>query len=266
MSANNCRDVLRRWLVPLLPFALFALLYSSMNLLPNYRVRPVDIEGVYTLERRLFPLSATGIEGAEGVYSTNGKVTPCEWCYVHHTTTLDLLSGCFYLLWVPLPILFCIFLCGQRQSRWALRFSCAFLTVNIVGFIGYYLHPSAPPWYVMFFGTEFHPDTPGNMAGFARFDALTGTRIFHSIYEKNANVFAAIPSLHAAYNPVAAYYAWRSGHRRAWFPVLCIVSAGICLSAVYSAHHYVIDVFLGLLTALIGITLFERCAPRRAPL
>lgn len=254
--------LLRHWLLPLFPFLLFALLYSSMNLLPNYRVNRVDIEGVYLLERTLFPLSAQGIKDSEGVFSQTDDVTPCEWCYAHHIASLDILSGCFYLLWVPLPILFCLFLCWRRQSHWALRFSTAFLVVNLVGFAGYYIHPSAPPWYVMFFGTEFVADTPGNMAGFARFDALTHTTIFHSIYEKNANVFAAIPSLHAAYNPVAAFYAWKSGHRRFWFPLLCAVSVGICLSAVYSAHHYIIDVLLGLLTALIGMAAFETCLPK----
>lgn len=262
MCASSFRALLGRWVVPLLPFVVFVLLYSSMNLLPNYCVNAVDIEGVYTLERTLFPLPSGGMEGEFGVFSQTGKVTPCEWCYVHHVAVLDILSGCFYLLWVPLPVLFCVFLCCRGQSRWALRFSSAFLVVNVVGFVGYYVHPSAPPWYVMFHGTEFVAETRGNMAGFGRFDALTHTRLFHAIYEKNANVFAAIPSLHAAYNPVAACYAWKSGHRRLWFPVLCFVSLGICLSAVYSAHHYIIDVLLGLLTAFVGVSVFERCLPK----
>ena len=234
--------VVRRWLLPLLPFVFFAAIYSSMNLLPNYKVRPVDIEGVHAAELQWFGI---------------GEETPSEYCYARHTAFLDVLSGCFYLLWVPLPVFFCLWLCWEGEPRHALRFSSAFLVVNLVGFLGYYIHPSAPPWYYMFFGTDFIASTPGNMAGFARFDALTGLPLFASIYEKNANVFAAIPSLHVAYNLVAAYYAWLFGHRRVWLPLLLVVSAGISFSAVYSAHHYVIDVLLGWLTALVGILLFE---------
>ena len=244
---NRLKTLLRSWVLPLLPFALFAAIYASMNLLPNYRVNPVDIEGVHAAELRLFGL---------------GGETPSEYCQARHVAVLDVLSGCFYLLWVPLPIAFCLWLCYRHRPMQALRFASAFLTVNIVGFAGYYIHPSAPPWYIMQIGTTFHPDTPGNMAGFAHFDAITHTRIFHSIYEKNANVFAAIPSLHAAYNLVAAYYAWRFGCRRRWLPLLIIVSIGISLAAVYSAHHYVIDVLLGWLTALIGILLFEALLAR----
>ena len=109
-----------------------------------------------------------------------------------------------------------------------------FLFVNLIGFAGYYLHPAAPPWYAINYGFEPILDTPGNVAGLGRFDTLTGLSIFDSIYGRNANVFAAVPSLHA------------------------IIMAGIWGTAVYTSHHYIIDVTLGICCALLGILLFEK--------
>lgn len=237
------------FLLAMLPFVLFGATYSLMNLYPNYQANPIDTEGVYQLEKQLFGITDE---------HTNALLIPSEYCQQHHQPIFDILSGCFYLLWVPLPICFAIYLCLIGRWRRALRFSTCFLFVNILGFIGYYIHPSAPPWYVMQYG--FTPDvtTPGNVAGFAHFDRILHFQIFHFLYARNANVFAAIPSLHVAYNVVALYYAQlRPRVSRIWICVLAIVSIGICFSAVYSSHHYVIDVILGLLTATIGILLFE---------
>lgn len=237
----------RAFIIVLLPFAVFGLTYSLMNFLPNYQVNPIDTEGTYLLEKHLFPVFDK---------SANQILIPSEYCQAHHVAWLDIMSGLFYLLWVPLPISFAIYLYVRGFERSALRFSAAFLFVNLVGFIGYYVHPAAPPWYVMKYGFIPNVNTPGNVAGFEYFDALTHTHIFHSLYAKNANVFAAIPSLHAAYNPIALYYAVRF-HEKKWGIALAIVSIGICFSAVYSSHHYIIDVTLGLLTTILGIILYE---------
>mgnify|MGYP000674192654 CR=1 FL=1 len=48
----------------------------------------------------------------------------------------------------------------------------------------------------MNYGFEPVLNTPGNVAGLGRFDELLGCSVFHSIYGRNANVFAAVPSLH----------------------------------------------------------------------
>ena len=82
-----------------------------------------------------------------------------------------------------------------------------FLLVNLIGFAGYYIHPAAPPWYAINYGFEAILNTPGNTAALGRFDELVGLPIFDSLYSRNSNVFAAIPSLHAAYMVVAFYYA-----------------------------------------------------------
>jgi len=88
-------------------------------------------------------------------------------------------------------------------------------------------------------------------------DALTGGNFFHSFYDRNCNVFAALPSLHAAYPLVALVYSLCSRSPRWLTAVLVFVSVGIWFTAVYTAHHYVIDVLAGILTTFAGIALFE---------
>jgi hypothetical protein len=94
-----------------------------------------------------------------------------------------------------------------RDAQHHINQIMVFLLVNLIGFAGYYIHPAAPPWYAMNYGFEPILDTPGNVAGLGRFDELLGCSIFNSIYGRNANVFAAVPSLHAAYMVVALAYA-----------------------------------------------------------
>ncbi|MDE6812030.1 MAG: inositol phosphorylceramide synthase, partial [Muribaculaceae bacterium] len=84
----------RRLIVALLPFFIFGISYDWMNLLPNYEVNPVDVEGIYQSEKSLF-----GIRIADG-----SLLTPNEYFALHTSDVADFLSGVFYLSWVQLPI------------------------------------------------------------------------------------------------------------------------------------------------------------------
>ncbi len=244
---NKIGNTAIRFVVAMIPFALFGIIYMSMGLYPNYLVNSIDTEGVYNLEKTLF-----------GINTGAGIVTPNEYFNLNHCAFADILSGMFYLLWVPLPILYCIYLFFSGQRGLSFRFAASFLFVNLVGFTIYYIYPASPPWYVMKYGFEPILNTPGNVGGFERFDSLVGIDIFHSIYGKNANVFAAIPSLHSAYNPIALFYAYFIAKKNyGWITILSIVSIGIWWAAVYSCHHYIIDVTLGVLCTILGIAIFE---------
>ena len=236
----------RKLALALTPWLIFACSYDWMRLLPNYEVNPIDVRGLYDAEKALFGI---GAEGARQI--------PGEYFAQHHCGLADFMAGLFYLCWVPLPVIYALVLQWQGHGDLAIRLTSAFLIVNLVGFAGYYIHPASPPWYVIEYGFMPVVNTPGNVGGFEHFDRLLHTGIFHSIYGKNANVFAAIPSLHAAYNPIALFYAMKVRDNRLWQTVLAVVSAGIWFSAVYSCHHYIIDVTLGVLTTIIGIALFE---------
>lgn len=237
----------RRLIVALLPFVIFGISYDWMNLLPNYEVNPVDVEDLYTTEKSLF-----GIETANGVI-----LTPNEFWAIHRSKILDFLSGIFYLCWVPLPIFYGLWLYFSGKKGWYLHFSIAFLLVNLLGFAGYYIHPAAPPWYVAHHGFEAVAGTPGEVAGLGAFDEMTGLGIFNALYARNANVFAAMPSLHSAYTFVAFIYSLRAGSSMLWKIVLGIVTLGIWFTAVYTSHHYVADVLGGIAVSIITYLLLE---------
>lgn len=241
----------RKVAVALLPFVAFEICYDWMRLYPNYKVNPIDISGIYLTELSLFGVVSEGTTMIPGAYFT-----------LHNTPLLDLLAGFFYLCWVPGPMALGLWLIYKGEARWYLRFALCFLFVNFIGFAGYYIHPAAPPWYALEFGFEPDFTTPGNVAGLARFDELVGVPVFHSIYVNNSNIFAAVPSLHAAYMLVATAYAVLS--QRSWklVAVCTVITVGIWWTAVYSCHHYIIDVVLGIFTALTGIYFFERLLMR----
>ena len=107
------------------------------------------------------------------------------------------------------------------------------------------------------YGTEFIAGTPGDVAGLGRFDAMTGWNVFDGLYARNSNVFAAVPSLHSAYMLIAFIYSLKA-RCAGWVRVIfAVITLGIWFTAVYSGHHYLIDVLLGIATAIVGIALFE---------
>lgn len=236
----------RRLAVALLPFIIFGISYDWMNLLPNYEVNSVDIAGLYNTEKALF-----------GIKSAGATLTPNEFFAIHRCGFADFMSGVFYLCWVPLPVFFGLWLYFTGKTKWYLHFALVFLLVNLLGFAGYYIHPAAPPWYVASHGMDFIQGTPGEVAGLGAFDEMTGLGIFHGLYARNANVFAAMPSLHSAYTFVAFIYALRAGSSLGWKIVLGIVTLGIWTTAVYTSHHYLLDVLGGIGVTLLGYLIFE---------
>ncbi|MCB0766284.1 MAG: inositol phosphorylceramide synthase [Flavobacteriales bacterium] len=243
----------RRWVLGFAIFFVYWVIFDWMKALPNYTVNTVHIGDLYAAERSLFGIAHQGT-----------VLTPNEHLALRTTPLKDLLAGLFYLCWVPVPLAFAAYLYAKDKVHF-LRFALCFLLVNLLGFAVYYLYPAAPPWYVAQHDTAFIAGTPGNTAGLGRFDALTGLPIFHGLYSKSSNVFAAVPSLHAAYLLVAAYWAHRAGLKkaRAFF---AFIAAGIWWAAVYSGHHYILDVLAGIACAVLGVTLFNLLlrAPRFA--
>lgn len=236
----------RRLMVALLPFIVFGISYDWMNIVHNYEVNPVDIRGLYETEKSLFGIAAGG-----------ELLTPNEFFARHTCAFMDFMGGFFYLCWVPVPILFGLWLYFKGQVKPYLHFALVFLLVNLIGFAGYYIHPAAPPWYVAKYGFDFMLGTPGDVAGLGAFDRMTGLGIFNGLYGRNANVFAAVPSLHSAYTLVAFIYSLRS-RTPMWMRVaLGVITLGIWFTAVYTSHHYIIDVTLGILCALLGFVIFE---------
>ena len=238
----------RKFLLAFSIFIVYWLIYDSMRVFPNYMVNTVHITQPYQLEKWLFGINFNGI-----------IVTPNEFFAATHNAFLDILTGVFYLNWVPLPLMFAFYFFATKKKDLFFGFSMVFFLTNIIGFVIYYIYPAAPPWYIAAHGNQFIAETMGSRAGFVHFDNLIGIDIFKSIYDKNANVFAAIPSLHSSYPVILLYYAQKL--RKPWITIfLSVFTLGIWFSAVYSGHHYIIDVVFGVGCALLGVILYSYLA------
>ena len=240
----------RKFIIGFSIFIVYWILYDYMKAFPNYEFGTVHIKGVYDAEKYLF-----------GIHSNGAVVTPNEFWLAHSNAFLDVLCGLFYLCWIPLPLAFATWLFYANRVQF-FHFMLIFLLVNLLGFVVYYTYPAAPPWYVQVHGFELLPHTPGNTAGLARFDQYFQVSVFKGLYAKGSNVFAAMPSLHSAYPLIVLVFAWKT--KSLVFRIIgATVTLGIWFAAVYTSHHYILDVLAGIVTAAVGIFLYEKVLCRR---
>jgi inositol phosphorylceramide synthase catalytic subunit len=241
--------ITRKFILGFCIFIFYWVLFDYMKVIPNYRVNPVHIADLYNCEKHLF-----------GIHFKGKLLTPNEYLSLNSTTFLDVVTGFFYLCWIPVPLSFAAYLFFKNRRQF-LYFAFTFLLVNLIGFVIYYLYPAAPPWYVQQHGFVFEPLKVGSTGGLSRFDNYFHAGIFKSIYAKGSNVFAAMPSLHSAYPVIVLYYGFRNklGLINIFF---AIVVLGIWFTAVYASHHYVLDVLAGITCAIFGIWLFRFLASR----
>jgi hypothetical protein len=226
-------------------FILYWMVYDSMRAFPNYQFNRVRIKEPYEIEKLFF-----------GIRQGEQLLTPNEWMERLYSPVLDLMAGFFYINWVSVPLAFALYLM-YKDRNYFVRFTAAFMATNLIGFTGYYLYPAAPPWYVQQYGFEYHQNVLSSAAGLQRVDQLLGISLFDSIYSRNANIFAAIPSLHAAYPLLLVFYGWK--RKMQWMTFLfCVFAAGIWFTAVYSNHHYIIDLVAGAVCAIAGILIAEK--------
>ncbi|WPV00916.1 phosphatase PAP2 family protein [Mucilaginibacter sp. cycad4] len=236
--------ITRKFILGFTIFIVYWIIFDYMKAFPNYNYNPVHIAELYNAEKHLF-----------GIHFNGKLLTPNEYWLANSNTFIDVLSGLFYLCWIPVPLGFAAYLFFKNKKQF-LNFSLTFVLVNILGFIVYYTYPAAPPWFVQYHGFHFIPLTMGNTAGLARFDAYFHAGVFKGIYTKGSNVFAAMPSLHSSYPVIVLYYGLKNklGLANIFFAV---VTVGIWFTAVYASHHYVLDVLAGITCAALGITLYN---------
>lgn len=237
--------VARKFIIGFSIFIVYWILFDYMKAFPNYAFNTVRIQELYIAEKNWF-----GISYGSKIITLN------EYWLQNHRTWLDIMSGIFYLCWIPVPLAFAAYLFFKDKLLF-LHFSLTFVLVNMIGFIIYYAYPAAPPWYYQINGAHFIAATQGNTAGLHRFDDYFNLHIFKSIYEKSSNVFAAMPSLHSSYPLIVVYFGIKK--KLGWINlVFIIVMAGIWFAAIYTSHHYLLDVLAGIVCAICGLFIFQK--------
>jgi membrane-associated phospholipid phosphatase len=182
---------------------------------------------VISLERQvshhLFELSVARIAD-----SSSALLTAAAWTYWNSEFTVIGLT----LLWVYL----------RRHEAFA-RFRNTILLANIVGLLGFWLMPTAPPW--MFPGKGF----------------VDGVNHSSALLQTLGNSYAAMPSLHAADALIVGWFLVATS-RTIWAKALwALWPIWVWFCVIATANHYVLDVLAGIcvaVAALLAIYLWPR--------
>ncbi len=135
----------------------------------------------------------------------------------------------------------------------------AVLTLTALGVVGYVVYPAAPPWLASDWGevgaveristigwSALHLDAVGRLTDLA---------------QGGSNPVAAMPSLHAGVALLVALFLWPSVSKL-WRVALLAYAVAMAVTLVYTGEHYVIDVLIGWLLAVVAATVVEvRGAP-----
>ncbi len=151
---------------------------------------------------------------------------------------------------VPMIIGFIFWLKDRNLFR---SYFLALLLLSYLAFFTYIVFPAMPPWMAAQNGIipEVYKVMDQVFASFARPIDLP------SVYKMvGANLVAAVPSLHAAY-PVLTFF-FIARRYKTWSLLVLPYIFGIWFSIVYFGEHYVFDIVIGVVYALLIFILVTR--------
>lgn len=240
----------KRLFIGILPVGLVGILYDASRYFESLGLTPTRIHlcDLRELDLRLLP-----------VPSGASFITIQDYVALHPNLTLDLFFAVPYGTFIGAIVLFAGFL-YFRDFDAMLRFTLAFLGLNLAGFATYHLFPAAAPWYYHAHGCTITLDAaPSEGANLARVDAFLGFSYFGGFYERSHDVFGAMPSLHVAYPLLISLEAWnnRALFRRdvaRWSARVgsILFFLWMCGAAVYLDHHWLSDELAGIIYGLVA--------------
>jgi len=198
------------------------------------------------IDQRYFGLELNGV-----------RTTWHDYFQQHSTLFLDVYCAIPYATFLGVMVVYAVYL-FRRDYPALQRFTWSFLAMNVAGFITYHVYPAAPPWYYHQYGCVVdlatHPSAGPNLA---RVDAWLGVPYFAGMYGRSSDVFGAVPSLHVAYPLLLLLDSFR---RQRWLGrvLLSWFYLSMCFAAVYLDHHWVFDVVVGSLYAVVISALIRR--------
>jgi membrane-associated phospholipid phosphatase len=144
-----------------------------------------------------------------------------------------------------------------RSRNAFLSFSRRFITLSFAGLATYIAFPAAPPWMAAEQGLldGVHRTTA---RGWQVVD-LNAAYAFEK-GQATVNLVAAIPSLHAAFTALVVIFLWPRV-RRPWRWLMLLYPLAMGFTLVATGEHYVIDILLGWLYAVLvmaGCAWWER--------
>ncbi len=227
MFFGKAKQLLKRFL----PFVLILLVYESFRGLVPYLNTHVNFLWMPAMDKLLF-------------FGKLPTQVLQQWLWHGSVQWYDFVFYGAYTLHFVMPFALGV-LIWQTRDKHYWHFMATYSVLSLMGFLTYLAFPAAPPWMAQDMNL-IEPITRVSSAVWAAF----GIHDFPSVYNKiSPNPVAAVPSLHAAYAFLFAYFITKL-YKTNWkwlswvFPVL------IWVGTVYQGEHYVIDAILGVLYAV----------------
>ncbi len=166
---------------------------------------------------------------------------------VFASNTATLVSTFFYGLHVFLIVIaITLFWFESREVYFGYTYSM--ILTSYLALITFVILPSAPPWFV---GAAKDLLTVGNRMLPAALQSVQG-----ALLSGESDIFAAFPSLHAAYATLFSFFMFKLDRRYglASLPV----AVGVYFSIIYLGQHYLVDLLAGIAYAVASAYLVAR--------
>lgn len=172
-------------------------------------------------------------------------ITLQRWLWHGYLQWYDFYFYALYTAHFVFPVLLAVYIWLRKPNQY-LRYIASLVALSYAGFITYIIFPAAPPWMASQNGFIPHIEKISTDVWFA-----AGIHNASEVYAKlNPNPVAAVPSLHAAYPTLFVLFVWRlfGPRRAAWFMIYPI---SVWFGVIYMGEHYLFDVTVGILYAII---------------
>ncbi len=132
-------------------------------------------------------------------------------------------------------------------------YTYSMIITSYLALLTFVIFPSAPPWFV----------------GAAKNLLVTGDKMLPSALQTTqgvllsgeSDIFAAFPSLHAAYATLFSVFMFKLG--RKYGLVSLPIAGGVYFSIIYLGQHYLVDLLAGIAYAMLSVFIVRRLVNRR---
>jgi hypothetical protein len=222
----------KAFVIRFLPFMSLLLIYDSFRGLADNLNKSVHFTPMIDADKWLFhgTLPTTWLQ---------------QYLWHGHVLWYDFYFYFLYTIHFVMPVALAIIIWKKRDELYW-PFVVALVGLSFMAFITYIVFPAAPPWMAAERGLiNVHHIS-------SEIWAAMGIENFSEVYSKlSPNEVAAVPSLHAAYPTLfMLFLAKLFGWRKVWWASLYPLS--LWFGVVYLGEHYVFDVLLGILYAILA--------------
>lgn len=169
-----------------------------------------------------------------------------DWLWRGHTQWYDVVLYIPYLLFFALPFALAILIWKTREQYYW-RAVTMYSLVFFGAFLTFLVFPAAPPW----LAAQNQVIEPITRVSSSVWSTL-GINDFPSVYNAiSPNAVAAIPSLHAAASTLFSILVFKLYGRR-WGALSMAYPLLIYIGTVYEGEHYVFDLIVGSLYAIVA--------------